>query len=74
MPSASATCCTGPNGSGSCVINNCDSYNCQGQCSFVTGFCGSGSCWSSGFCTGQTCCDCSCTDGTRNWYCYCVGL
>jgi hypothetical protein len=76
LPAAAASCCHGPASSGSCAINNCSGSTCQGQCGFVTGFCTdpNSPCWSSADCPPQTCCDCSCFDGTRSFYCYCVGF
>lgn len=77
LPVASAACCTGPYGTGSCFSGDCDpDGQCGGnylRCVAVVGFCytpGS-NCWSSNSCRGVTCCDCSCDTGQTQWYCYC---
>jgi hypothetical protein len=73
-PAAFAASCTGPGGTGACYSSNCNGSHCRNsayiQCSTVSGYCGGGSCWTSG---GGTCCDCRCTDSNRLFYCYCYG-
>lgn len=73
-PRAFAAPCSAPYGGGACYSANCSGSTCRNangiSCRTISGYCGSGSCWSSG---GATCCDCYCTDSPRQFYCYCYG-
>ena len=71
--SASNSCpCSGPNNSGYCGSSLCNGSACWHSgitsCSLTIAFCGSTGCWT---CGGQTCCDCVCSGGGSDWYCYC---
>lgn len=74
LPAAAAACCTGPYGTGPCEgYSDCSGSTCTNDCSFVSGFCPTGSaCWSSYSCSG-TCCDCQCYGSTGWYWCYCFG-
>jgi len=72
---ASNTCpCSGPFNGGYCGSSLCNGSSCYHSgittCSLTTAYCGSSGCWS---CNGQTCCDCACSGGGSNWFCYCSG-
>lgn len=65
--------CVGPGGSGYCGATRCSGSACTSDgywdCTYVTGFCYTGtSCWTGS--TG-TCCDCFCAHQDSFFYCDC---
>lgn len=72
---ASNSCpCSGPMNGGYCGSSLCNGSQCSHSgitnCSLTTAYCGTNGCWT---CSGQTCCDCACSGGGSNWFCYCSG-
>lgn len=76
MAQAAGAPCTGPFGTGACNRSSCSGHTCKSSpgvtCFQVSGYCGSGACWTSG---AGTCCDCECriASPAHTGYCYCYG-
>lgn len=69
-----AACCGGFGGTGHCGATNCNGGACQSGGGVNCGYNSGGGCPTGGACWDEgcgLCCDCFCSQGSFQWYCYC---